>query len=465
MKIRFFILLCFFSLHFFGQTVIGVDTIMKSGPIDKRINIVIISDGFTTSEISQFVTKATALSSYLFNQAPYNRYKKYFNVFAIECPSPQSGVSHPGTATDVTEPIIPVASVQTNFNTTFDNNFTHRAIVSNNSSAIYAVLASNFPAYDQIVILANSPEYGGTGGPYAVMSINSSAPETLVHELGHSFAGLADEYWAGLFFATEKPNMTAWTYTNTVKWAPWVGTSSVGIYPYDTLAPASNWFRPHQNCKMRFLGVPYCPVCQQTVIERIHTLSNPIDGYFPDTTGIITPSFSDQVFKAKLVKPNPNTLKTTWELNSNKVGGNVDSVLINNNSLAEGNNSVLLTVIDTTKYTRDTNHVHLHTYSILWNINYSSVGIKEIKAKMELSVFPNPASDVVNVNYTLMEESLITISITDMSGKRVLSEKTVRASAGEYRRELDVSKLDEGNYILELRINNQVINNKFIIVK
>lgn len=464
MKNKVFILLCFLSLQFFGQTVIGVDTILKSGPINKRINIVIISEGFTTSQMSQFITNAKSLSTYLFNQAPYKAYKKYFNVFAIKCPSQQSGVSHPGTATDVTEPIIPVATVQTNFNTTFDNNFTHRAIVSNNSSAIYGVLATSFPAYDQIVILANSPEYGGTGGPYAVMSINSSAPETLVHEMGHSFAGLADEYWAGNIFANEKPNMTAATFTNAVKWNPWLGTNSVGIYPYDTISPADHWFRPHQNCKMRFLGVPYCSVCQQTVIEKIHSISNPIDEYLPDNSGLLTPT-SSEWFKAVLVKPSPNTLRTTWELNSNVIAANKDSVLVNNNWFLEGDNSVVLTVIDTTKFSRDTAHVNLHTYSVLWNINYSSVGIKEIKAKMEFSVFPNPATDLINLNYTLLEESRIGISIIDMNGRTVISEKAVKSAAGEYKREIDVSKLNEGNYILALRINNQTINNKIIIVK
>lgn len=53
------------------------------------------------------------------------------------------------------------------------------------------------PFYDIALILVNSTKYGGGGGSYAVASINSYSYEIMLHEMGHSIAGLADEYWAG----------------------------------------------------------------------------------------------------------------------------------------------------------------------------------------------------------------------------------------------------------------------------
>lgn len=465
MKTKFFILLCIFNLQVFSQTVLGVDTILKNGPLDKRINLVIISDGFTTSEMSLFLNKASALSNYLLSSAPYKNYKKYFNVFAIKCPSPQSGVSHPGTATDVVEPQIPVVSIQNNFNTRFDNGGVHRSIYSANSAAIYAVLAANFPNYDQAVILGNSTEYGGTGGPYAVMSINGSAPETLVHEMGHSFAGLADEYWAGPQFTAEKPNMTANSNTATVKWAQWLGFNGVDVYPYDNVAPGNNWYKPHENCKMQYLGSPYCPVCQQSVVERIHSLTNPVDAYSPADSSL---TLVDTMvwFKTALVKPTPNTLKSTWQINSTLVAGNADSIHVSYANLSQGYNNIIYTVIDTTVMSRDANHPNLHTYSVMWDVTYySTVGIKDIKPRMAFSMFPNPATDVINLNYTLLKNSDVGITVTDMSGKAVITEKSRPTAAGEYKKEINISSLTEGNYILVLRINDQIINNKFIVFK
>ena len=101
MKNKLIIILCSLAGHFFSQTILGVDTLIKSGPIENRINIVIIGDGYTASQMNQFITNATTSENYLLNSSPFNNYKNYFNVFAIKVDSPQSGVSHPGNATDV----------------------------------------------------------------------------------------------------------------------------------------------------------------------------------------------------------------------------------------------------------------------------------------------------------------------------------------------------------------------------
>src|SRR5262245_10292575 len=103
MKNKILILLCFLSLNGFSQTILGVDTFIKSGPLSKRINLVFMGDGFTSNQMLQFVSNASSLTNYLFNSVPFSNYKNYFNVFFIKTPSPQSGVSHAGTATDVNE--------------------------------------------------------------------------------------------------------------------------------------------------------------------------------------------------------------------------------------------------------------------------------------------------------------------------------------------------------------------------
>ena len=463
MKNKIAIILSLFCFVASAQSIVGVDTILKSGPINKRINLVFMGDGYDNTETPQLVADAGSMSAYLLNEAPFNNYNNYFNVYVIKCVSPFTGVKHPGTATDVIEPVIPV-TLQTNlYNTRFDGGNIHRLLFSQNSTAIFSTLSTWFPSYDQVMILGNSPEYGGSGGAYAVSSMHPLSPEIVAHEIGHSFAGLADEYWSGA--TGESPNRTANSNSLTVKWSQWVGIGGTGVYPYGTVSPQNLWFTPHQNCKMQYLGTPFCPVCSQTIIERIHALTNPIDAYSPSNASAISFTAGSLWFKTTLIEPNPNTLKRTWDLNSVVVSNNTDSVLVSSGSLMPGANTLKVTVIDTTVLTKDVSHPSLHSYSVIWNINNSPTGIVEAKPQMKYSIFPNPATNFINLKYDLKEESAIVISVINAEGKRVLSKKLGKQSPGEYLHEIDVQELNAGNYFLAIQINDKVINNQFVVFK
>ncbi|MBP7809403.1 MAG: T9SS type A sorting domain-containing protein [Bacteroidia bacterium] len=466
MKSRVFILLfCVFSFILKSQSVIGVDTLIKTGPVSKRINIVVMGDGYTSGQTTQYLSDATAISNYLLATPPFSNYTNYFNVYAIKCVSTQSGVTHPGTATDVTEPASPVTSVTNYFGTRFDWGNIHRLMVAGNSSTVFSVLSTHFPNYDQIIMLGNSTVYGGSGGSIAATSLNSASKDIAVHEIGHSFAGLADEYWAGIGYAAEKPNMTANSNSLTVKWSQWVGINSVGVYPHGASSPMNLWFKPHQSCKMQSLSFPFCSVCQQTIIERIHTLSNPIDAYYPPNATAVTFTSSSQWFKTTLVKPNPNTLKRTWDLNSVVISNNTDSVLVNAISLIPGTNTLKVTVIDTTGLSKDVNHPSLHSYSVIWSINNSSTGIIDVKAQMEYSIFPNPASNFINLKYNLLQSASIVIAVIDANGKTVIRKNLGKQDPSEYLHEIDVQDLSQGNYFLSIQIDNKTYNNQFVIFK
>ena len=462
MKNRITLLLTLFSFVAAAQSVVGVDTLIKSGAVNKRINLVVLGDGYNSAQTAQEVADASTVSNYLLNTSPFVNYKNYFNVFVIKCVSTQSGVTHPGTATDVSEPASPVVTVSNYFNTRFDNGNIHRLMYPNNSSTLYSVLGTWFPAYTQIIVLGNSTVYGGAGGSFASASMNVSSPEILAHEIGHSFAALADEYW---YTGGEAPNRTANSNTATVKWSPWVGINTVSVYPYGTVSPQNAWFRPHQNCKMQYLGSPFCPVCSQTIIERIHTLTNPIDNYSPSNTSTITLSAGTQWFKTTLIKPNPNTLKRKWELNAITISNNTDSILLNSASLTPGANTLKVTVIDTTALTKDVNHPTLHSFSVVWNINYSPTGIAEISPQMEYSIYPNPSSDFINLKYNLLEGADVILSVVDAAGKKILSKNLGKQAPGEYLHEVDVRELNAGNYFLTIQLNDKIINNQFVVFK
>ena len=98
--------------------------------------------------------------------------------------------------------------------------------------------------------------------------------EIVLHELGHTIAGLGDEYWPGADQITETPNTTRQSKPALVPWAKLVGTDGVGVYPF----PESNnsWYRPSQDCKMQYLGRKhdFCAVCKAALTEAFAAHSN-----------------------------------------------------------------------------------------------------------------------------------------------------------------------------------------------
>ena len=96
----------------------------------------------------------------------------------------------------------------------------------------------------------------------------------MLHELGHTTAKLSDEYFAGASYAAEMPNMTAESDPAKVRWSRFIGKNGVGVYEYDN--GGNGWYRPHQNCKMRFLGKQYafCEVCKEQIRKTFCQDSN-----------------------------------------------------------------------------------------------------------------------------------------------------------------------------------------------
>lgn len=343
-----------------------VDTLLYNGTVSKRINFVFLGDGYKSTEFAKYITDCQNVMNHLFSNSPFNEYKPYCNVFAVRVPSVQSGTDHPVTTSECGTQ--PYQNANTYFGSTFDAGGTHRLLVPGSSAVINNVLAANFPSYDQVFMIVNSPYYGGSGGSVATSSTEVNSKEVSLHEIGHSFAALADEYYAGDGYAGEWINMTAQTNPTLVRWKNWYGTQGVGIYQHCCGGNSPYWYRPHQNCKMRALNNPFCAVCKEAIVETIHGMVNPLDSYTPSASSV-TITAQSQTFKVTLVKPAPNTLKVQWLLNNVLIAANKDSVVLTAASLITGTNSLTVKVTDTTILSRSNTHAGAHTYTNTWTIN------------------------------------------------------------------------------------------------
>ena len=417
-----------------------VDTITMTGSINDRINLVFLSDGYQENELDKFIEDVQWMEDALLGKSPYKEYRAYFNSFAIKVPSNVSGAAED-----------PSALIDNYFGSSFNTSGIWRLVVPHRSSRAQSVLRDNFPQYDQAIMVVNESRYGGSGGWLATSTTNSSGPEICIHEIGHSFAGLADEYWAGPQYAREKVNMTQETDREKVKWKNWLDYRSVGIYSHEE---ETSWKRPHQNCEMRFLNREFCPVCQETITDKILDMTSPIVSYYPPEDNFIHAE-PEIEFSVNLLGPAPNTLNIRWTLNTDSIAGNVDTLRFPSSRLAPGENKVVAFILDTTKYIRLSSHSRSHQHKIIWDFEHSSSGIeigKIHKERLDLDIYPNPAVDMVNINGNLSYSSKMGIDLISQDGKVIqLSDDSMKPS-GEFNMRFDIRPYNLAPTLYHIRI-------------
>jgi len=194
-----------------------VVAIHASGDPAHKVDLLLIGDGYTASEHEAFIAKARELTNILFETSPFKERKDDFNVWAVAPVAARSGVSRPSTGIYRDSPV----------GSTYDSFRSERYILTFDNKAMRRI-ASSAP-YDFIEILTNSETYGG-GGIYGLFSTaaanNEWAPYLFVHEFGHHFAGLADEYYtSSVAYETPEgvtepyePNVTALLDPDNLKW-------------------------------------------------------------------------------------------------------------------------------------------------------------------------------------------------------------------------------------------------------
>lgn len=255
--------------------------IHKSGESDKSLDIVFIPDGYTCRDFKKFKKDCKRYADYLLNCKPFSENKNKINIRAVFAPSKEKGTDIPGKN----------VWKNTVLNTHFYTFNSERYLTTGDFDKVRDV-ASHVP-YDQIVILANTSNYGG-GGFYnfytCISSDNNAGDFLLVHEFGHSFAGLADEYYDSEVSMTDyhsleiepwEPNITTLVNFES-KWkdmidksiaiptpAIKVNANTVGVYEGAGYV-AKGVFRPHLDCTMKSVKYDaFCPVCIKAIQKMI----------------------------------------------------------------------------------------------------------------------------------------------------------------------------------------------------
>lgn len=257
--------------------------LLKSGSEENCIDIAILAEGYTKEETELFYKDAQTACEALFSHEPFKKLKSRFNVVAVFSESKDSGVSIPRQN----------EWKKTAVSSHFDTFYSDRYLTTRSVKAIHNWLAG-IP-YEHIIILANTDTYGG-GGIYNSYTLTTAHhpmfKPVVVHEFGHSFGGLADEYAYDAAPSPQYPySIEPWEQNITTladfdaKWKDMVEPrtpvptpvqteksliyTKVGVYEGAGYTQ-KGIYRPTTECRMKINEAPvFCPVCQRALEKLI----------------------------------------------------------------------------------------------------------------------------------------------------------------------------------------------------
>ena len=243
-------------------------TLQQAADTTRCIHIAYVAEGYQEQEMQTFVDDAKTAMEALFAHEPFKSMRNRFNIVAVMSSSKDSGTSEPGKG----------EWRQTALGSHFNTFYSDRYLTTLNLKALHDWLAG-IP-YEHIIVLVNTEKYGGGGilNSYNLsMAHHRMFKPVVVHEFGHSFAGLADEYAyeqeAIPMYPADvepwEPNIT--TQVNFgAKWKDMVGKiDGVGLFEGAGYS-LKGVYRPENDCRMRTNENPtFCHVCEKAIRDIV----------------------------------------------------------------------------------------------------------------------------------------------------------------------------------------------------
>ena len=242
-------------------------TLQQAADTTCCIHIAYVAEGYSAEQMDQYLDDCHVAMEALFEHEPFKTLRNRFNVIALCSPSHDSDVSQPGKG----------IWRNTALASHFDTFYMTRYLTTLHLKQLHDWLAGT--PYEHIIVLANTAHYGG-GGIYNSYNLSYTRGKyfrpVVVHEFGHSFGGLGDEYPYGdsdpMYFAdTEpwEPNLTT-TTKKPAKWQNLIDAGKAGLIEGGGYLSKGVW-RGLENCRMRTNEHPdFCPVCQQALTKLIN---------------------------------------------------------------------------------------------------------------------------------------------------------------------------------------------------
>ena len=345
---------------------------LSNGDAANRIDIWFAADGYTAADRDALLADVSKQMSYLFGNGladPFGRYADFFNVHIVFPESAERGADRPEEGIYVDTAL--------NASYSWDGGVT-RCLYFDTGLAFAAVDAVRPDGVDADMFfgVVNSDVYGGCGGSWAVYSAGvGSAGDLALHEIGHSYAELDDEYWtSGETHQGGEPSGANVTIDPTgAKWAHWLGFDDgvlgpIGAYEGGYYAEFGV-YRPTMNSKMRSLGQPFDAIAKEAFILRFYEEVDPLDGWAFEDIRTLTGTLSDE-YGFWIDTISDSVIEQEWSLNGEIIEGATGTTLsLGALGLAPGTYTLTARAYD------DTDLVRLETglleQTVSWDVQLS----------------------------------------------------------------------------------------------
>lgn len=310
---------------------VGVTKIRDTGSDGNRLVLVIMGDGYTSTNLANG-TFSNHVATYLSKMAakpPWNTLWPGVNVYRVDIQSNQEGADVPPEGF--------YADTYLDSSYYWDGS-TERLLYASSSKAISVANSMvGTGVWDRILVFVNATRYGGGGGNMAVASVHSSSAEIMFHEFGHSQGGLADEYdYAGATYSGGNPSQpNVDTSPTSPKWSVWIEAGT----PLPTTCVCTNTvgtfegayycqygiYRPWYSCEMRVLGQPFCPPCIEGHLRNYFRSVSLVDAVTPAAAPAVNFSNSTSLAIAPLPLPG---MQYAWRAAGSVIPGATNATLM-----------------------------------------------------------------------------------------------------------------------------------------
>lgn len=278
------------------------------------MDVVIVAEGYTAAERGKFLADANAFTTYMLSTGnktlndPFATYSALINSTAVFVTSAQSGYT-----TDTT-------TVSTAFGARAYGS-DGRLVYGDQGKVNTALSSLAANQKDIVIVLINSDKYGGAGGSVAWATAgNPSSYEVALHEIGHSFAGLEDEYADPALVGTfplsslSSVHVAATSVPANVPWKEWLGfkdgLGTVGIYEGGYYRSTGVW-RATQTSKMLYLNTAFSAPEKEAFIDR----------FYQATSGLVAVAPLRLLTTAQAATPKNGLFDFAWKIDGTASGG------------------------------------------------------------------------------------------------------------------------------------------------
>ena len=298
-------------------------SLQNTGPDSNRVKLVYASDGYTMEDISTFPVHVEKSVAYLTSPGrsarPLPRYKNFINIYRIDLISAESGISvaprHGDTKTEVVSNALGGTRDEDRLGWV-DRRLAGRLFREAADSA-------GIDRFDWPFVVLNNPGYHNSGGRYVVFSYNFGR-EIALHEAGHGFFDLADEYYGRGKYERDEPRHVNVTADSTgAKWSHWIGyvdqdtlLGEISVYE-GAIYASEGAYRPSKNSKMGWTSdrkpASFNAICREKIILDIYELVNPVD----DALDMSKVHINPERIWVKVI--DPEVLHVDWYVNDSLI--------------------------------------------------------------------------------------------------------------------------------------------------